>query len=898
MNTITNSNIKKEDAGCLLQNLLEYIPDAIYFKDLKSRFILVNHGAAKLFKLGFPNKAVGKTDFDIFTKEHAQETFVEEQEIIRAEIPLVNKEEKETWPDGAISWATTTKVPLRNGNGEIIGTFGISRDITERKNVELALAESYSRYRCLLENMLGGYAYCRILYEGDRARDFVYMEVNSAFETVTGLKDVVGKKISDIIPGIQEANPELFEVYGRVALSGKPEKCEVYVKYLRKWFFISVFSHKKEHFTAICENITERKLAEEQLHLKLAFLDAQANSSLDGMLILNSAGKKVLQNERMIDLWNIPRQIAEEFDGGAELEWISRQVKDPRRFAKKIAYLSARPEEVSHDEIELLDGKVFYRFSAPVKDKDGKYYGRTWVFRNITESKRAEAQIAEQAAFLDEARDGILVRDLEGKILFWNKGAERIYGWTSKKAVGRNIIELLRTDLKKFEDRNQLTVKQGDWQGEVLYFTKDGREITSDARCTLIRDEEGQPKSVLSINTDITEKKKIEAQFMRAQRMESIGTLAGGIAHDLNNILAPIMMSIDVLKASVQDSQASEILKTIEISSKRGADIVRQVLSFARGLEGERIEIQPKHLLKDLQNIIKDTFPKNIRLQFSSPNNIRTILGDPTQVHQVLMNLCVNARDAMPNGGTLSIGVENCEFDEHYAAMSLRAKPGRYVNISVTDSGTGIPKDILDKIFEPFFTTKEINKGTGLGLSTVMAIVKSHEGMINVYSEAGKGTTFRVYLPAIENSAEVMRTQKVSSPRGNGETVLVVDDESSILTITSRTLEAFGYRVLTATDGADAVAIYAENKGKIDVVLTDMMMPLMDGGATIRALMRINPAIKIIAASGLSTNVDVAKMSGAGVRHFLTKPYTAGDLLKCLRTILDEDPCKNIQIAA
>jgi CheY-like chemotaxis protein len=372
--------------------------------------------------------------------------------------------------------------------------------------------------------------------------------------------------------------------------------------------------------------------------------------------------------------------------------------------------------------------------------------------------------------------------------------------------------------------------------------------------------------------------------------MESIGTLAGGIAHDLNNILTPIMLSIELLKSTSDSPQTKKTLETIKVSANRGADIVRQVLSFARGLEGQRIEVQPNHLLKDLENIIKETFPKDIRLQFSVPNDTWTILGDPTQMHQIFLNLCVNARDAMPDGGTLVVGVENCLLDEQYAAMNVPTKPGRYVTISVTDSGTGMPPSIRDKIFEPFFTTKALNKGTGLGLSTVMAIVKSHEGIINVYSEPGKGTTFKVYLPAMEISSEARKTQsgKVSLPRGHGETVLVVDDEASVLTITSETLQTFGYRVLTATDGAEAVAIYAEHKNEIAVVLTDMSMPIMDGPASIRALMRINPAIKIVATSGFSEDSRVAKVYGTGVKHFLTKPYTAGTLLKVMRTILDE----------
>jgi len=317
---------------------------------------------------------------------------------------------------------------------------------------------------------------------------------------------------------------------------------------------------------------------------------------------------------------------------------------------------------------------------------------------------------------------------------------------------------------------------------------------------------------------------------------------------------------------------------------------VRQVLTFARGLEGERIEVQPNHLLHDIESIIKDTFPKDIRLEFCVPNDTWTIFGDPTQVHQILLNLCVNARDAMPNGGSISIGVENCVLDEQYVAMNIPAKAGRYVQISVTDSGTGIPPAILDKIFEPFFTTKELNKGTGLGLSTVMAIVKSHGGIVNVYSELGNGTTFKVYLPAMQAASGAQRDSVPLPvlPRGNGETILLVDDEPSILTITSQTLKAFGYRVLTASDGAEAVAVYAQHRDKISAVLTDMAMPIMDGPATIHALLKINSATKIIAASGLDANGGAIKVSGIGVNHFLTKPYTAGTLLKTLRAILEE----------
>jgi CheY-like chemotaxis protein len=323
------------------------------------------------------------------------------------------------------------------------------------------------------------------------------------------------------------------------------------------------------------------------------------------------------------------------------------------------------------------------------------------------------------------------------------------------------------------------------------------------------------------------------------------------------------------------------------MSSKRGADIVRQVLSFARGVEGERVEIQPKHLLKDIQTILRTTFPKNIRMELSLPEECWTVLGDATQLHQVILNLCVNARDAMPDGGNLTITLENIVIDKHYAAAEVPCKLGRYIIINVVDSGLGIPAAILDKIFDPFFTTKEVGKGTGLGLSTVMAIVKSHEGFINVYSEPRRGTTFKVYLPAMEISCEAQKQKsgKLCASRGNGELILVIDDELSILNITSQTLEAFGYRVMTATDGVDALAAYLENKKAISLVLTDMAMPLMDGAAVIRALLKLNPAVKIIAASGLEATGG-AKAIDIGVKSFLTKPYTAETLLKTVAAIL------------
>jgi CheY-like chemotaxis protein len=314
--------------------------------------------------------------------------------------------------------------------------------------------------------------------------------------------------------------------------------------------------------------------------------------------------------------------------------------------------------------------------------------------------------------------------------------------------------------------------------------------------------------------------------------------------------------------------------------------MVRQVLSFARGVEGRRMEVQVRHLIRDIEKITNDTFLKNIQIKTLVPHNLWSVVGDPTQLHQVLLNLCVNARDAMPNGGRLTISAENRTLDQQYTGLNLEAKPGPYVFIEVEDSGTGVPPELIEKIFDPFFTTKEVGKGTGLGLSTSIAIVKSHGGFIRVYSELGKGTKFSIHLPAKTEASGSAMAEVAKMPRGNGESILVIDDEVSVRRITQQTLQAFGYRVITANDGAEGLATYVRQREDIDLVVTDMMMPVMDGPALIQVLRKLNPELPVIAASGLSTDEHAARATGLGVKQFLFKPYTAATLLNAVKQVL------------
>ncbi|HKQ77256.1 MAG TPA: ATP-binding protein [Blastocatellia bacterium] len=378
---------------------------------------------------------------------------------------------------------------------------------------------------------------------------------------------------------------------------------------------------------------------------------------------------------------------------------------------------------------------------------------------------------------------------------------------------------------------------------------------------------------------------------LRSQRLESLGALAGGIAHDLNNILSPLSISTFLLRSKVSDPHAQETLDTMEEVIERGGQLVKQVLSFARGMEGDRVRVDPKPALREVIGMLKETFPKSIKIKYAVAESAGAALVDRTQLSQVLMNLCVNARDAMPQGGDLEITVESARLDEHYAQLAPDAKPGRYVVISVKDTGVGIPPKVIDKIFDPFFTTKEQGKGTGLGLSTSLGIVRSHGGFIKVYSEPGAGALFKVYLPALDDGAAATeREEQPEPPAGNGELILVIDDEEPLRRVTRGMLEAFGYRVVTASDGAEACAIYRQKRHEISAVLTDMMMPVMDGAAVIAELRRLNPLLPIIASSGLAEAGKEEQARSLGAQKFLSKPYTPASLLWALRESLRGGP--------
>lgn len=634
-------------------------------------------------------------------------------------------------------------------------------------------------------------------------------------------------------------------------------------------------------------DITERKQAEAALRASQQQLQAIIDNSPAVIYVKDVQGRHTLVNS---EFERITHLTCEQVKNKTDYEIFSPNIAQLLTRNDQNVLSCVTPSQFE-EVIELDDGlHTYLTVKFPLCDATGKPYAICGISTNISERKQAQQKIREQAALIDVTTDAIFVRDLENRILFWSRGAEKLYGWTAEESVGKLAHELFHIQsLSQVEASLKTTVEQGSWQGELEKTTKTGRKIIVASRWTLVHNQFGKSQSILAVNTDITEKKQLEQQFYRAQRLESVGTLASGIAHDLNNVFAPIVMIAQLLPSRCKnvDARTQELFKTLENSSKRGADLVKQILTFARGTEGKRILLQPGHLLKELVKVIKQTFPKSIEIVNNIPTNtLWMVQADPTQLDQVFMNLAVNARDAIPNGGKLTITAENRIIDETYARMHLEAHPGDYIVVTVSDTGTGIPPEILERIFDPFFTTKEVGKGTGLGLSTALGIIKNHDGFVQVSTQLGKGTQFQVFLPRGEGTATeaIIETE---FPRGNGELILVVDDEAIVQQTIQDTLENYHYKTLVAEDGIEAIALYVQYEQEISVVLLDMLMPNMDGLTAIRTLRSLNPKVKIIATSGLPANAQKAIASGAN--QFLSKPYTATDLLHNLSAVIGED---------
>ncbi|MBI5688942.1 MAG: PAS domain S-box protein [Verrucomicrobia bacterium] len=526
---------------------------------------------------------------------------------------------------------------------------------------------------------------------------------------------------------------------------------------------------------------------------------------------------------------------------------------------------------------------------TPVFSPTGEFLGYHGMDRNVTARKQAEEQLRKLARAVDQSPVSIVITDREGKIEFVNPKFTEVSGYTAEEALGNTprIQKSGETPLEEYRRLWGTILAGGEWRGEFHNKRKNGSLFWETVSISAMRDPAGAITHFVAVKEDVTEKKQLEARFLRAQRVESIGSLASGIAHDLNNMLTPILMGAALLRKATYGPRDQELVQVIDSSTRRAIDVVRQLLGFARGQESSAQPVQLRHLVREMIAIARETFPRNLQFQDRCAPDLWPVLANATQIHQVLVNLSVNARDAMPQGGTLTFRAANVTLDEHYVAMHPQATVGRFVRLEVQDTGVGIPEELRERVFESFFTTKGEGQGTGLGLTTVLGIVRDHKGFISFTSEVGRGTTFEIHLPAIPGAASGGDAVAASeAPRGQGELILVVDDELPVCAATCLTLEGHGYRTLRAHNGIDALAEFSRHLGQVHAVVTDFMMPLMDGVTLCRTLRKLSPGTPLIVSSGGLFGKGGARTMESyreiGVRHILHKPHNAEVLLQAL----------------
>ena len=789
--------------------------------------------------------------------------------------------------DGGIAWVRVSVSALRGADGGVQQTIAVAEDITASRGAMQRLRESERRFRELAESMPF------IVWTADATGSVDYQTRAIMDLTGRGPEGLVGEAWIEVVhPDDREHTlaawheaVEKGEAYGVEFRIRRTDG--VYRWHLTRAVPVRDDSGRIVKWYGSSTDIHDIRDGEARIRESEERFRVVARATADAIWDWDLRTDEIWWSEGLQRIFGVPIAEAE--------SWADRIHPEDREGAlREMDQVISGTGDDWQGEYRFRRGDGAYAWVVDrafvIRDGEGRAIRMVGGMSDETHEMEAQRRIREQAELLDRARDAILVRRLDHTVEYWNHGAEAMYGWSREEALGHSVKDLLYNQHSPFAEATEQVVRDGEWQGELEQVCRDGTPIVVEASWSLMRDPDGAPRRILAIHTDVTERKKLQAQFFRAQRLESIGTLAGGIAHDLNNVLSPILMSMGLLRTMWKDQESVEILSAIEGSARRGADMVRQVLAFARGVDGVRVAVDLSRIVDDLGRVVRDTFPRNISFRARIPPGLWSLHGDPTQVHQVLMNLFVNARDAMPGGGGLTVEAANVRLDEQYAAMSSRSNPGPYVRITVADTGEGMAPAIVERAFEPFFTTKEVGSGTGLGLSTVDAIVRSHGGFVNVYSEPGKGTTFRVYFPAGEGEGSELASEEPlgALPPGKGELILVVDDEAAVLTITRQTLEAFGYRVVTASDGAEAVVIFARQGHEVDLVLTDISMPIMDGPATIRALLKMDPDLRIVATSGHGGNGGSQSAAAYGVRDFLAKPYTAEALLEVVQRVLAE----------
>ena len=1004
----------------LVETLMEHVPDSVYFKDTENRFLRVNRALARQLGLDDPAGAAGKTSADFFTPQHAGAAARTEQEVMRTGQPAVNLEEAVTWPDGHRSWLSTTKVPLWDTTGRIVGTFGISRDITDRKRAEQALARSEAHFRALTENASDMVTVVDrdglVIYESpsvvrhqgrpqeqvigrpvfERVHPDDLADVSAAFRRlaqdsgrVASLRfrfrhrddtwrvlETTGRNLLDdpavhgIVLNTRDVTDHaraaealkasetkfraltensmdviaILDANGRLRYASPSARILGYEPgaLLRKIIFDYVhpedaarvreafergsasrdtaalreqfrFRHVDGSWRSLeavasnlldvpavrglvvnCRDITERRVTEEALRESEARLQSLFEGIDDAIFVHDEEGHILECNEAACRRLGYSRDEL--------LRMRTSEIDAPEFAAGYGARLAAQLEhgQFTGEGVHLTkDGR---RIPVDISSAVIEHRGRRAVLavmRDISSRKEAEAALrrseAEYRGLIERLPLGIYRATPEGRLLAANAAFARMLGYDEpEEMLGRVTMQDVYADP---EDRAQLVAEWGpgnDHAFEVHWRRKNGTRVVVRLHVHAVRSLTGEIESFEGLAEDVTEQRSLEAQFRQAQRLEAVGRLAGGVAHDFNNILTAITAYSELLLSDAAPADRKRgFVQEIQAAAQRAAALTRQLLAFSRRQVLQVKVLDLNTVVRTLDRMLRRLIGEDVRLELELSEGLGAVRADPAQMEQVIMNLAVNARDAMPAGGRLTIETANVVLDESYPRVHPGAAPGRYVMLAISDTGIGMDQETRSHLFEPFFTTKEPGKGTGLGLATVHGIVKQSGGNIWVHSEPGRGSTFKLYLPRVDEQPDGQGEPPAVWPAGGHETVLLAEDDASVREVMARALEEKGYQVLSASDGHMALEVAHEHRAHVHLLVTDLVMPGMTGDELAAALVRERPGVRVIYMSGYAENGVVRHGVLEEGINYLQKPFALGDLARKVREVLDAPPGKS-----
>ncbi|HEX4123070.1 MAG TPA: ATP-binding protein [Verrucomicrobiae bacterium] len=707
-------------------------------------------------------------------------------------------------------------------------------------------------------------------------------------------REVMNKLVVHLEADVNDSAAALTTLIFRIRTVGDSLVLLAILIVLGASFVFGGIARRLNHYNQkLQDEVTARQQGEEQLRWKTALLEAQVNSSLDGILIVDQRGKKILQNQRTSDLLKIPPHISDNQEGEQQLRWVTQTAKNPAEFIERVKYIVAHPDEVSRDEVEHKDGLTLDRYSAPVIGKDGKRYGRIWTFRDITERKRSEEARDRLIAILESTTDLVSIADPQGHLIYMNRAG--------RKLLGVNDGDITKTAIRDFHPNGEshpvltdaipTAVREGVWSGESVLLSRTGREFPVSQVILAHKSKEGKVQFFSTVMRDITERKKLEAKLLQSQKMETVGKLAGGIAHEFNSILTAIIGQSELLQSELP-AGAPSVKCAVEISqaASRAASLTRQLLAYGRKqfLQPEILNLN--RVVTSMENVFRLLLGGNAAVQIIPAPDLKAVMADAGQIEQVIINMVINACDAMPNGGKLTLETANVSFEEESVGRYPELKPGEYVMLAITDTGLGMSEEVKARLFEPFFTTKAVGQGTGLGLSTCYGIVKQSGGHIGVYSELRRGTTFRIYLPQVEEKPKTpaQRSSLPAMPRGT-ETILLVEDDPALREMAGTLLRRQGYTVWTAANGVEALGLkQQEGVGHIDLLLTDVVMPHMSGKELADRVGALYPHTRILFTSAYTENAIILQgVLNKGVA-LLQKPFTPSALGRKVREVLEQ----------